>query len=69
MVNLKKLRSGKKITQTELAKAVGCTQTHISDIEQGLANASTALANQIADELKVSLDELFGREPPNVSAA
>lgn len=63
MKNLKSIRKQRGITQSELAREAGCTQTHVSDMENGVHAPSIALATKIADILKVSLDELFDREP------
>ena len=61
MENLKKLRRHRKLTQIELAQQIGCTQTHISDMEKGKYQPSLTLAKKLADFFEVSLDGLIGR--------
>lgn len=66
MKNLKSIRKQLGITQVELANQSGCTQTHVSDIENGIHAPSIALAEKFADILKVSIDQLLDRDS-NVS--
>ena len=61
MKNLKTIRKKRGITQGELAHQAGCTQTHVSDIENGIHAPSIALAEKFADILKVSIDQLLDR--------
>jgi len=52
-----------KITQQELAQALGVTPQHISLIEQGKAAPSLYLLPKLAEELGVSIDYLLsGKE-------
>lgn len=53
-----RLKAG--LSQKELAALVGCTQVHISSIENGQKSPSAALAKKIADVLKINpMDILF----------
>jgi len=56
-------RNTLKITQLELAQALGVTPQHISLIEQDKVAASLALLAKLAEELGVSTDYLVsGKE-------
>jgi len=55
---IKALRKAKKISQSELSKAVGVTQGMISQIEQGTRNVSADTIEQLAKILGCSVDEL-----------
>ena len=48
-----------KITQQELAQALGVTPQHISLIEQGKSAPSLPLLPKLAEELGVSIDYLL----------
>jgi transcriptional regulator with XRE-family HTH domain len=61
--NLKKARSGKNISQDELAKKIGVHATHVSRYERGLSAPSIDVVQKIAETLDVSIDELvFGNQ-------
>lgn len=49
------------LSQADLAKAAGVTQSALSKIEHGVKAPSLALAIDIANALDVSLDKLCGR--------
>ena len=60
---IKKQRKNLKITQQELAKALGMTPQHISAIEQGKRVPSMGFLVKAAEELGVSIDYLVaGKE-------
>lgn len=50
---IKTAREFKKLSQTDLATRVGCTQTHISALERGEKTASPTLAKKLAAELSL----------------
>ena len=50
------------ITQDELARLVGCTRQTIVALEKEKYNPSLSLALKIADNLGVSVDDLFTLE-------
>ncbi|ABO51091.1 transcriptional regulator, XRE family [Desulforamulus reducens MI-1] len=52
-----------KITQNDLAKAVGIHPSQMSQIERGVYKPSLTLALKISKVLKVPLDDLFKLEP------
>jgi putative transcriptional regulator len=57
--NVYELRSKKKITQEDLAKAVGVTRQTIIAIEKGNYTPSVMLALQIAEYFKTTVDKVF----------
>lgn len=57
--NVRRARDG-KLTQEELAAAVGCSQAAISRIERGEQELTTKLALAIAAQLETPYGELFG---------
>ena len=54
-----KRRKTLKITQQELAQALGVTAQHISFIEQDKGSPSLALLPKVAEELGVTVDYLL----------
>lgn len=58
MVNNKKLREGRKITQDELANAVLVSRTMIAHIERGSKQPSVDILQSIAAYFNCSLDNL-----------
>jgi putative transcriptional regulator len=54
-----KLRKAKKLSQEELALAVGVTRQTISSIEVGKYTASLPLAFKIAHYFGLSIEEVF----------
>ncbi|MEM7799777.1 MAG: helix-turn-helix transcriptional regulator [Chloroflexota bacterium] len=56
---IKMARQLKELTQSELAKQVGCTRQTIGLIEAGKFNPSLQLCVEIALALDKTLDELF----------
>lgn len=57
--NIKKYRTAKKLTQRQLADAVGTSQQQIQRIESGAIAASLQLANRIAAALERPLSSVF----------
>jgi len=58
-IRIRKRRHDLKITQLELAQALGVTPQHISLIEQGKAATSLRLLAKLAEELGVTTDYLI----------
>lgn len=56
---IRAVRTEKKITQEQLAEAVGVGTSHISHIETGSGKASLETLIQIINALDCSADELF----------
>ncbi|MCR4614905.1 MAG: helix-turn-helix domain-containing protein [Clostridiales bacterium] len=56
---IKNARESLKITQEHLAEVVGLSSTHISNIETAHTRVSLPALVMIANELKVSMDELL----------
>jgi len=56
---IKELRKFKKLSQEDLAKACEVSRQTINAIENNKYDPSLALAFQLAENLEVSVDELF----------
>jgi len=59
---LKQLREERKVSQTELAKALGVAQSTVGMWESGKNKPEYAFLNKIANYFNVSMDYLLGRE-------
>ena len=57
---IKFLREGKKLTQTELAKALGITRSSVNAWEMGISIPSTQYIVELAYIFNVSTDYLLG---------
>jgi putative transcriptional regulator len=57
--NIKELRKQKKLSQEELALAVGTTRQTITSIECGKYTASLVLAYKIAKYFELRIEEVF----------
>lgn len=58
---LRKLRESKRLSQTELGKILGKTQSTIANYEKGKLKPGSDTINKIADYFMVSSDYLLGR--------
>jgi len=56
---IKELRKEQKVTQEELAGAVGVTRQTIISLENGKYNASLQLAYKIAKYFGMTIEEVF----------
>lgn len=56
---IRDLRKEKKVTQDDLAGAVGVTRQTIISLENGKYNASLQLAYKIAKYFDLSIEEVF----------
>ncbi|MBQ8892659.1 MAG: helix-turn-helix transcriptional regulator [Bacilli bacterium] len=61
MKRLRDLREDKDLTQNDLAKMLGCSQTTYSRYETGQTSVPNDILNKLADFYDVSLDYLFAR--------
>ena len=59
-MNIKQARKKKHMTQKELAKRIGYTESSISKYEQGLVDIPNAVIGLIARELEVQPVDLLG---------
>ncbi|WP_204176842.1 MULTISPECIES: helix-turn-helix transcriptional regulator [unclassified Staphylococcus] len=57
--NLKRIRKEMKLTQAEMAKEIGISQSYIADIERNRKNISLAVILKIAKGLKISVNKLI----------
>ena len=58
-VNMKKVRTKKKLSQGALARLLEVDKGYISNIESGKKNPTLATIQRLADALGVSADELL----------
>ena len=69
-LRIKEFRVKKGITQSDLAKLVGVTQSAVAKWETGGFTPSTSTLFALADGLNCTVDELCGRpSPPTGEAA
>lgn len=59
---LRTIRTDREVKLTDLAKAVGCNPSHLTNVEAGRREASTALIKKLALALNVNLLALLGPE-------
>ena len=57
--NMKRIRTKKKTSQGDIARALEVDRGYISNIENGKKNPTLATVAKIADALKVSPNELL----------
>ena len=57
--NIKRIRTKKKMSQGDIARALEVDKGYISNIENGKKNPTIATIAKIAEALKVSADELL----------
>ena len=57
--NIPALRKARRVSQEELARAVGVTRQTITSIEVGKYTASLPLAHKIAGYFGLSIEEVF----------
>lgn len=61
--NIKIMRITKGVSQIKMAKSLGLSQTHMSNIENGNIGLSLVSAIQISQFLECTIDELvYGKE-------
>lgn len=59
-INIKMFRAARHITQMELARLLGISQTHLSNIEKGRVQISLRLLVKMANIFNCRLDDFFG---------
>lgn len=60
--NIRKIRTQKGMSQITLAKVIGVSQTHMSNIENGNTGISLLTAIKISKQLECSVDNLVNGE-------
>lgn len=58
---VKHLRQQRKLTQIELADALGFSRSYLAEVETGKRNPSLDNVKAIADGLRVSMSKLFDK--------
>ncbi|MEQ2442672.1 MULTISPECIES: helix-turn-helix transcriptional regulator [Clostridia] len=66
--NIKLLREKKGISQAALASQVGVCPQAVGKWERGESDPKWAIAPALADALHCSIDELYGRTPPEAAS-
>lgn len=66
---ISELRRTRRVTQEELAEAVGVTRQTIISLENGRYNASLQLAHRLALYFGMSIEELFLFEEEQVCSS
>lgn len=69
MSKLKSLREAKSLSQADVAVAVGVSPQAVSKWEREESDPQWAFAPKLAELFGCSIDELFGREPPERTSA
>ena len=59
VVNMKKVRAKKKLSQGALARLLEVDKGYISNIENGKKNPTLATIERLANAISVSVDELL----------
>ncbi len=57
--NLKRIRTKKDVTQTEIARKLSVDRSFVSNIENGKNNPTLSTLTSLAKALDVPVDELF----------
>jgi transcriptional regulator with XRE-family HTH domain len=60
--NIKRFRSFKSLTQSELSDKINISESYLSLLEQGKKSPSLKLLSKIADELKIDIAILMTNE-------
>lgn len=61
--NIRKYRKNNKLTQSELAKKIGRTESSIRKYEKGIVKIPMSLLEKIAEEFGVELSNFCEKEP------
>lgn len=57
--NIKRIRKDMNITQEEMAKRIGISQSYMADIERNRKNISLAVIMKFSKGLNISINELI----------
>ena len=57
--NLKRIRTEKKMSQGDIMRALGCSRSYVSNIENGKTNPTLATIAKLAKSVGVSTNELL----------
>ena len=61
MKRLRDLREDRDLTQSKVAKIIGCSQTTYSRYENGIIDVPNDILNRLADIYEVSVDFIMDR--------
>lgn len=65
MIRLKEIREARNVTQTQLAKDIGVSNTTVSNWESGVRQPEIEMIITLADYFDISIDFLLGRNFKN----
>lgn len=68
-VRIRSAREAAPMSVRELARRIGVSPSHVSQVERGLASFSVRALYNVAGELGMSMDSLFGDTPVEEAAA
>lgn len=57
--NLKRIRTEKQMSQGDIMRALGCSRSYVSNIENGKTNPTLATIAKLAKSVGVSTNELL----------
>jgi len=57
--NLKRIRIERKMSQGDIMRALGCSRSYISNIENGKTNPTLATIAKLAKSVGVSIEKLL----------
>ena len=61
---LRQVRTARGMSVRELARRAGCSASLVSQVERGVTAPSAGVVYTLANQLGISLDFLFGADPP-----
>ncbi len=61
---LRQVRTARGMSVRELARRAGCSASLVSQVERGVTAPSAGVVYTLANQLAISLDFLFGADPP-----
>ena len=64
---IRALRQERGLTQAQFASRIGAQQNTVSQWESGKRNPPSSILPQLAEVLGCTIDELFGRSPPDLA--
>jgi transcriptional regulator with XRE-family HTH domain len=56
---LRRIREARDVTQVELARTLGVTQSNVSEMERGIRGVTTHQVVKLAKAFRVSIDEIL----------
>lgn len=60
--NLEKIRQNKNLTQKDVARMSGLSQSHVSELESGLKSPTLATIEKLINGLDIKLKDILSEE-------